>query len=145
MKKLLLLVLLTVGAEIVHAQRIAAGTVALGGSIGYSRTSSKQSSSQNGVNASQETASSQFSFSPAAGYFVKDNLAIGLSLGYVANRKAYTTYTPAPPSVRAELDPTTILRMGPFVQYYKMISEQFGVLGTLSAGFQSAKNPTMLN
>ena len=32
----------------------------------------------------------------------------------------------------------TTLRVGPYVQYYKVLSEQFGVLGTLGAGYQSS-------
>ncbi|ALW84347.1 hypothetical protein AUC43_04125 [Hymenobacter sedentarius] len=140
MKKFLLLVLLVVSADAVQAQSISAGTISVGGNVGYSRNTSKNSSSQNGNATSQETTTSQFTFSPSVGYFLADNLAVGVSLGYVASRRPYTTYSPAPATVRAELDPATTLRVGPYVQYYKMISDQFGVLGTLGAGFQVAKD-----
>ena len=66
-----------------------------------------------------------------------DNLEVGLGLSYASYRKPYTTTTPAPGVVRAELDPTTTLIVGPFVRYYKMFSDQFGVSGTLSGGYQS--------
>ena len=137
-KKLFLLILLTAGAEAVHAQSIAAGTVSLGGSIGYSRSSNNTSYSSNNTVFSRENIDSQFSFSPAAGYFVKDNLAIGVSLGYTANSRRSTSM-PAQPNTRPELDPLTTVRVGSFVQYYKMISEQFGVLGTLGLGYQQVK------
>lgn len=140
MKKFLLLALLAAGTEAAQAQSIPAGTISLGGSVGYSRFNYKSNTSYNNTNYSTETNSSQFSFTPSVGYFLQDNLAVGLSLGYSANRRNYTTYSPSSNSVRAELDPTTTLRVGPYVQYYKMISEQFGVLGTLSGGYQNSHN-----
>lgn len=139
MKKFILLALVAVSAQTAHAQSIAAGTISLGGSIGYSSSTGKGSQTAGGTTFSTETKTSQFSFTPAVGYFVADNLAIGLELGYTAYRRPYDTRTPAPATVRAELDPTTTLRVGPYVQYYKMVSEQFGVLGTLGGGYQSTR------
>jgi hypothetical protein len=140
MKKILLLTLLAVSTQAGHAQSIAAGTVSLGGNIGYNRNSSKYSYSQNNTTYTQETSNSQFYFSPSVGYFVADNLAIGIAAGYSAARKTYTNYTPSPAVVRAELDPTTNLRLGVYGQYYKMITEQFGVLGTLGVGYQRTRD-----
>lgn len=138
MKKFFLSALLAVSVVGVQAQSIPAGTVSLGGNIGYSRNTSNGSGSYNSTTYTQETSSSQFNFSPSLGYFVADNLAIGINAGYSANRKAYTTYTPASATtVRAQLDPTTNLRLGVYGQYYKMLTEQFGVLGTLGVGYQS--------
>ncbi|MDO7850958.1 hypothetical protein [Hymenobacter convexus] len=140
MKKTLLFALLAASTQLGHAQSIAAGTVSLGGSVGYNRSTNKTSSNQGSTTYTQETTTSQFSFTPSVGYFVKDNLAIGINAGYSAYRKPYTSYTPAPAVVRAELDPTTTLRLGAYVQYYKMLTEQFGVLGTLSGGYQSSRD-----
>ena len=137
MKKAFLFALLAAGTQAVQAQSIPAGTVSLGGSIGYSRYANNNSNSYNGTTYTQETSNSQFNFSPSLGYFVADNLAIGINAGYSANRKSYTTYTPSSATVRAELDPTTNLRLGVFGQYYKMLTEQFGVLGTLGVGYQN--------
>lgn len=140
MKKAFLLGLLAAGTQVVQAQSIPAGTVSLGGSIGYSRNTNNDSRSYSGTTYTQETSSSQFNFSPSLGYFVADNLAIGINAGYSANRKAYTTYTPSSATVRAELDPTTNLRLGVYGQYYKMLTEQFGVLGTLGVGYQRLRD-----
>ena len=116
---------------------ISAGTISLGGGIGYSRDTQKDAGRFFGGNTvSQETTYSRFSFIPSAGYFVADNLAIGLDFGYSAQNNAYTRLTPAPATVLAELDPTTVIRVGPYVQYYKMLGDQFGILGTLSGGYQ---------
>lgn len=145
MKKAFLFALLAAGTQVVQAQNIPAGTVSLGGSIGYSRNTSNDSRSFSNTTYTQETSSSQFDFSPSLGYFVADNLAIGINAGYSATRRGYTTFTPSSATVRAELDPTTNLRLGVFGQYYKMLTEQFGVLGTLGVGYQSLRDYSYSN
>ncbi len=146
-RPLLLLALLGGTATAAHAQSaIAAGTISLGGSIGYSSSSSKESSSAGNTSFTDEGKRSQFNLAPAVGYFVADNLAIGLSLSYQAYSNAGSTYrTSSPGTNRAELDPATVIRVGPYVQYYKMLSDQFGVLGTLSGGYQSTKDSRYSN
>ena len=142
-KKTLLSTALVAAAQLAQAQSIPAGTVSLGGNVGYSRStnsSSNSSNSNNSITYTAESTVSQFSFSPSVGYFVADDLAIGLTLGYQANRKPYTTYTPAQGTVRAQLDPTTTFRLGVYGQYYKMLSEQFGFLGTLGGGYQTLRD-----
>ena len=110
---------------------IPAGTISLGGNIGYNR----QTESQNIPGPGQVKVSrSSFQIAPAVGYFLADNLAIGLDLSYGAQRN---TLDPAP---QGNLNAATTLRVGPYVQYYKMLSEQFGVLGTLGGGY--ARNVT---
>jgi hypothetical protein len=132
MKNTVLLALLAASTQVGHAQSIAAGTVSLGGSVGYSKTTNKVSSNAAGAT---ETTSSQFSFSPSVGYFVADNLEVGLNMGYTATRRPYVSST-----TRAELDPTTNLSIGAFGRYYKMFTEQFGVTGALGLGYQSTKS-----
>ena len=141
MKKTLFSALLATVAHLAQGQSIPAGTVSLGGNIGYARyTSTNSFNSLNGTTNTAETTSSQFTFSPAVGFFVADNLALGLNLGYTSTRKGYTTLTPTPGVTRTELDPTTTLRLGVYGQYYKMLTEQFGVLGTLGAGYQNLRD-----
>ena len=140
MKKFFLLGLLAIGAAEAQAQSIAAGTISLGGSIGYSQYTNKNSSqSSNGTTYSSETKGGQFNLSPSVGYFVADNLAVGLSLGYNSYRNSFTTYSPSSSFGLKELDPQTRLRVGPYVQYYKMLTEQFGIVGTLGAGYQNLR------
>jgi len=119
---------------------ISSGTISLGGSIGYNSNTSKTSSVTNNVTYTSETKSSHFNFSPSVGYFLADNLELGLNFGYNSDRRNYTKYTPAPAVVRAELDPTTTIQIGPYVRYYNMLTDQFGVSGTLTAGFQRTKS-----
>ena len=140
MKKPLIIALLAASAQLAQAQSIPAGTISLGGNIGYFRNTIKGSvAGPNNATNSFETKTSQFSLAPSVGYFVADNLAIGLTLGYQAYNNPYSTYTPAPSTVRAQLDPNTTFRIGAFAQYYKMLSEQFGFVGTLGGGLQSAR------
>lgn len=144
MKKLFLLALLAGSTEALHAQSIAAGTLSLGGNVGYGHTSDKAEYKNGGNTYTSEYVRSQFQFVPAIGYFVANNLAIGVSLGYTAASEKLTNTGPYSSSPNA-LDARTTLRVGPYVQYYKMISEQFGVLGTLSVGYQHGFTPSYAN
>jgi hypothetical protein len=134
---LLLIALLGGTATAAHAQTaIPAGTVSLGGNVGYSRHSN---SLQLSNNQSSEAITSQFQIAPSVGYFVADNLAIGLSLGYTATKDKYTGPFTNPLS---DLSPSTTLRAGAYVQYYKMLTDQFGLVGTLGGGYQYNRTNT---
>ncbi|SFQ31339.1 hypothetical protein SAMN04515668_1848 [Hymenobacter arizonensis] len=116
---------------------IAAGTISLGGGIGYNSSTDK-SSSNNGTN-STNTKSSQFNFRPTVGYFIAENLELGLELGYASNRRSVSS-TPGPVVAQPQLKPATNLNVGPYVRYYKMLSDQFGVTGALGGGFQNSRS-----
>ena len=139
---MLLVVLLAASTQLGHAQSIAAGTVSLGGSVGYSRTSNESSFAAVSISGNTRqtltttTTNSQFSFSPAAGYFVANNLEVGLDLGYTAARRSNASYL-STPNTGPELDPSTTLRLGVFGRYYKMLVEQFGLTGMLGGGYQT--------
>lgn len=138
-KSFLMLALLGGTATAAQAQTaIPAGTISLGGGIGYSSHTTKEAAtSSSGTAYSEEVTTSQFNFSPSVGYFIADNLAIGLQFGYFAMGKPKTTETPAPAVVLADLDAATTIKVGPYAQYYKMLSDQFGIVGTLGLGYQS--------
>ena len=112
---------------------IPAGTISLGGSIGYNRQTESQNSPI--IQRQVKVSNSSFQIAPAVGYFLADNLAIGLDLSYMTQR---TTFNPAP---QGNLNAATTLRVGPYMQYYKILSEQFGVLGTLSGGYARTVAP----
>ena len=149
MKNLLILIGLLAAAEAGHAQSIAAGTVSLTGNIGYNRSSATNSSSYNigngSISSTTKTTNSQFGVAVSPAYFVADNLAIGLSLGLNSvgsTQKTTSTNNsgfPSPVSL-PDLDPNTLIRVGVFAQYYKLFSEQFGLVSTLSTGYQRSKS-----
>ena len=139
MKQFFLTALLATASLAANAQSIAAGTIALGGGVGYSSFTTKDGGNIGITATTAETKQSRFTLTPSVGYFVADNLAVGLNLGYTASR--YTVnFTPARAVVRADLDPSTELSIGLYAQYYKMLTEQFGVLGTLGGGYQNTRD-----
>jgi len=141
-KPFLFIALLSGSISLAQAQTaIPAGTISLGGSIGYNRTSNESENTVAGNTYSFETSASQFFFSPSVGYFLADNLALGLNLGYTAASSKTTNTGPGVTSPNS-LDARTTLQIGPYVQYYKMISDQFGVLGTLGAGYLHSFTPS---
>jgi hypothetical protein len=138
MKKFLLLPLLAVSLEAAHAQSIPAGTISLGGSIGYNSTHSDNNSLSGHYYAS-ESETSGFNVTPASGYFIVDNLAIGVNLGYTYNKRTEATTNTNYPYDYTSKYTTKYenLQLGVFATYYKMLNEQFGFTGTLATGYQT--------
>jgi len=138
MKKLFLLTLLSSLAGGAQAQTaIKAGTVQLGGNVGYWHTSSEAPGNTSGYYPTKSTTiNSQFVVAPSVGYFVADNLAVGISGAYKATHDEYRQSSSATSSLK-----TKQYQVGAFVQYYKMVSEQFGFTGTLGGGYQYLGQP----
>ncbi|MBF9142895.1 hypothetical protein [Hymenobacter properus] len=152
MKKYLLLIGLLAAAKAGHAQSIASGTVSLTGNIGYSRSTNTNTSGASfgaiggvitRVSYTTETTNSQFNTAVSGGYFVADNLAVGLNVGFStssSSQKITASSTIGPiPTVLPSLKPNNLVQAGAFVQYYNFFSEQFGVVGTLGGGYQHGK------
>lgn len=137
MKKLFSAGTLCLLAASAYAQTaIKAGTVQLGGSVGYSQQSSDNAQSfytgSGYINTTQHLNTKYFAISPAAGYFVADNLTVGINLSHNADKRTSSydsSYTPG------NEQRTSQLAVGAFVQYYRMFTEQFGVTGTLNAAY----------
>ncbi len=124
-------------AQAGHAQTaIKAGTIQLGGNVGYSHTSQDRPSFNNNGSASSKSTytQNQFSIAPSIGFFVADNLAIGINGSYQVNNQADTQYG-------GSVNKTNQLQIGAFAQYYQMVTDQFGFTGTLGAGYQRARSP----
>ncbi len=130
MKTFSLLALLAAGTGAAQAQSIAAGTVSLGGGIGYST-----SNRENGVgNNTYEFSRSEFRFNPSVGYFVADNLEVGLNIGVISGTQSETNNSPTRGNT------FTNFQVGPYARYYKLLGDQFAVTGALGAGFQHQKH-----
>ncbi|AYA38041.1 hypothetical protein D3Y59_13920 [Hymenobacter oligotrophus] len=119
---------LLTGATAINAQaQIPAGTVLLGGSAAYSRSSSGAEPILPNTSGTESNRRS-VSFGPQAGYFISDNLALGINAALDADK-----YQATEEDTRRFLE----LSVGPFVRYYKMFGEsQFGLVGTLGAGYR---------
>jgi hypothetical protein len=141
MKKLFALALLSSLATGAQAQTaIKAGTIQLGGNVGYFHSSLEAPvSTGSSFSVKQTTVTNQFAIAPSVGFFVADNLAVGISGAYQINQQK-NTYSPVQGFPNYEAT-TKQFRIGAFAQYYKMLTEQFGFTGTLGGGYQYFGQP----
>lgn len=145
MKKIFFSAFLIAAVHLAQAQSIPAGTISLGGNIGYNRGSSENSGITSGnnyqsVDYSVEATGWQLYLQPAISYFVANNLAVGLSLGYAHSRQVEDArYAPAITSSQHVQSKAVWLRTGAFAQYYKMLTAQFGLTGRLGSGYQRSE------
>ncbi|RZJ87110.1 MAG: hypothetical protein EOO60_12570 [Hymenobacter sp.] len=118
-----------------HAQTaLKAGTVQVGGNVGYSQqtTDSPHYTNSGSIDATEHIAAKSFAINPMAGYFIADNLAIGVSFAQVINKTVYSynaTYLDGSEQRSSQFN------LGAFVQYYRMFTDHFGLAGTLNAGY----------
>lgn len=121
MKQTLILLFVTSMIYSAHAQT-AAGNMMAGGSLNFY---------SNSVEGNSDTGSSGLTFSPGLGYFIKDNLAVGVSLivGTSTNDSG------------ASKTVNTSFGLGPFARYYKYTSnENFAFFGQAQFYFISGKS-----
>ncbi|NVO32235.1 outer membrane beta-barrel protein [Hymenobacter lapidiphilus] len=132
--------LLSAGTLSAQAQ-ISAGTKLLTGSIGYSQ----QKTETDGVfNHSTENKFRQFNFSSNAGYFVAENLALGVQVG-AFSRKSESLSTDnisGNSSINGFRERT--LSGGVFGRYYKFIGEKVALYGQLGGGYQNVYSSNRL-
>jgi hypothetical protein len=128
------------------------GTLLLSGNINYSSTTSSSKPVGLPFNPmlNSETTQQQLGFTPQAGYFVADNLVLGLSLtgvssrqfesqGYYANN-TQNTYLTATREVKDKG-----MAYGPFVRYYHMVGDKAGFFGQLTAARLTSTSVTTYN
>jgi hypothetical protein len=132
MKKLLVVFLFLVAARAGFAQSsvIKAGTVSLGGRISYTHERRENHFSTSAPQTLDEGRNS-FYVAPSLGYAVADNLIVGLSLSYISDK--WLSYSPS--NQPTSTNHNQSLSVGPFATYYRMLSEKFGLAGTLGAGY----------
>lgn len=102
MRKLILIALFGLFTSAVMAQT-SAGNMMIGGSFSFSSTTQETGN--------DDIKSSSFGVNPTFGYFVSDNLAVGVNVGF----GSYNYNND---------DKQTNLNFGPFVRYYKFIAEE---------------------
>lgn len=124
MKKILLSAVAIMAFGFANAQETTGftkGDVFASGSIGYG--SEKTGENKNNV----------FNFSPKAGYFVTNNIAVGVKLGFTSGKQ---TQDAGLATIETK---TNTFEAGAFGRYYFTPASQFSFFGELSAGFNSAK------
>lgn len=144
MKKILqsaLAAALLLGAGTAQAQ-LSAGHILLGGSLGYftarpSGTSDNSPKFNAGV------------INPRVGYFIMDNLVVGLDLNYMGENSISKNEVSF--KVGSNLDgkktltdtrTSSTMSFGPFARYYKPVGEHAAFFGQVNFGFGTRKEKT---
>ena len=140
--RILLLSLAVSGSALSAAQAqsvIGKGTGLLTGTVGYHTDTDEINRSGNGYGGGGPSSSTAtygtFKLDIAVGGFVADNLALGLQLSHSVTGGSFKSSINNP---QQSGPPTsTTFRVGPVLQYYKMLGEQFGLTATFGAGYES--------
>ncbi|TGE14933.1 autotransporter outer membrane beta-barrel domain-containing protein [Hymenobacter elongatus] len=137
MKKFICAAALLGGTALTTHAQTTAGTVLLGGSFGFASGTTKNTSSFS--TSAQETKSSSYSLAPRVGYFLADNLAVGLQLDFSRSKSKYTSAAVPNQSAYNTESTSTGYQIGPFVRYYKMLGDKAGFYGQLMAGYSRSE------
>ncbi|MBB5643841.1 outer membrane beta-barrel protein [Pedobacter cryoconitis] len=120
MRKLLTLAMLSAFALAANAQT-EKGKIIVGGAIGYSNSKSNNDAMENKQNS--------LTLLPSIGYFVKDNLALGVGIGYSRLTEKSSEKTQY---VLSQKNTTDYFMVSPFIRHYINISDQFKFFGQFS-------------
>ncbi|MBW1298383.1 porin family protein [Aquimarina litoralis] len=120
MKKLILTAIAVFTLTFVNAQDggFAKGDIFLSGSFGYNSTSTG------------DIKDNSFEFTPRAGFFVSDNIAVGARLGFTTSKQE----TPITEDLK-----TNTFNAGAFGRYYFTPSNKFSIFGELGLEYASSK------
>jgi hypothetical protein len=132
MKKYAMWIALLFCASFLSAQYTDQGNFMLGSTFGLSAANSTISHNAGDGGASVENPTSTlFTISPSVGYFVLDELAIGISMDYTFSRVR---------SAVGEKNEDSNVLFGPFARYYLPIADDMAVFLEGSFGFGNSRN-----
>jgi len=129
-KKLIPLLFLPFGfIPLTSLGQISSGITLLGGSLNYSFSNYRLNSDDD-----QVFKNNNFAFSPKAGYFVSENLALGADLsingGRIKNRSSIDFKQSG-------------YSFGPFVRYYKFLGQKTALFGNAAFNYTSDKTKSL--
>ena len=136
MKRLLFSVAALLALSVAHAQEeTLAGSgfktcdIMITGSAGF------------GTTKTGEAKTSTFNFTPRVGYFVNNNIAIGVAFGYSSQKdeRGGYYYDPLVDDYFAYEQKRTSIDVGAFGRYYFTPSSKFSIFGQLGASYQFSK------
>jgi hypothetical protein len=124
--------------------QISKGTALIGGRITYYHNTQEEKNTNPNTAAFVDKLKSDNSylyFSPSAGFFIADNLALGLSFGVGKQHynSPYLSYDSIP-NLYTNTSEGTNFSLAPFLRYYYMPKENFGFYGQLTAGYSTQLN-----
>lgn len=105
------------------------GNKVLGGSFNYSSVTDKSKAYGN------VESTNVFQFNPSFGYFVKDNLVVGLGLGFYGSKSTEDNGIVVDYSNNS-------FGVGPYIQKFFPLSEKFSFFGRISTGYTKGKDET---
>lgn len=134
MKKIFAAALLCLLGSGAYAQT-STGSVELSGSIGFSTSTIDLSSS------SSDQKFTNFRVEPSVGYFVADNLAVGVSLSYTSSKRQHENYYGNDFEVKAEERVNTYF-VAPYIRKYFPLGEKVALHTTGSLGLGKSYSKT---
>ena len=141
MKKIILSGALLSIASLNAYSQISAGTVSIGGALNYVRSSIKNEIPPTAIGINSNYTTSSLNIQPIVGYFISDNLSIGINTGVSfgnseqaeSGRFADSNQNYERNSSRKE----RIVSLGPVARYYKFIGDKFALFGQFGAGYKN--------
>lgn len=109
----------------------AKGDAFISGAVGFGKTTTG------------DVSQSQFTIAPRVGFFVSDNIALGLELGYVSTTSDVGEYDPFLGEYSYEVKNNTFA-IGGFARYYSTPANDFSFFGQLSVAYASSKREVSL-
>ncbi|GAL86374.1 hypothetical protein MYP_3603 [Sporocytophaga myxococcoides] len=132
MKKQLLSIAFLLASLTSFAQ-LEQGNFLVGGRIGIS---SARPNTVNGGTTVDGVKTTSYFVTPAIGYFIAENFALGLNIGF----GGYTEKTPANGTTPELKDKNPYFLVGPFGRYYKKFGDNFAIFGQAAIDFRFGKN-----
>jgi outer membrane protein len=134
MKKVLL-TLSFIGIAAISQAQLAAGQIAIGGSLGFTAESSTNKTGAVTVDGPKTTS---FNIMPSVGYLVTDKIEIGLGIGYAMTSREETLNN----NKDVRKFSTSVFAIMPYARYYMMMAGNVGFFGQAGISFASGTAKT---
>ena len=133
MKKMLLFLSLIGMVSYTNAQT-GSGTIMIGGGLHFNNSTEKNTVAGSTTDGPKTTS---FGINPRVGYFIGENFALGVELGYSSD---VTKENDPSPGVDETKNTSSTFSIAPFVRYYSPIAEKAGAFLNASVGYSTGKN-----
>lgn len=111
-----------IGAVMAGNAQITKGKFFINGSLGFTSTSSSR---ETAAGKNDQPGHTMLDFSPKAGYYITDNIAVGLGLVYTMETDNKLNGSNTAPGVTTERS-TATLNIAPYLRYSMPMTEKFG-------------------
>ena len=140
MKKQILIILGTLTFSTNCFSQIPAKTISVGGDVNFSIDNYDDESGSS----TWDRQNTRFSTSPSLEYFIKENMALGLVVGYTYSQTEDTREFLDATNIRTMESDFHQIRFGPTFRYFKMFTDNFGLFGRAQAtiGFNNGETKT---